>query len=286
MKLLLIEAVALKKGNGQDIKSPRVFMYPATVLPILAALTPPEFDIRIINDAFEKIDYDEKVDLVAITFYTPSAFCAYEIADRFREKGVKVVMGGVHASALPEEAPEHADSVVVGEGEEDTLIRKNGAATGAAGEAEDTTESSAAGSDLGTRENPIPLGQEAQVGDWKITVTGATLDASDLATDATYEPLEAGSQVVLIDLAATYIGEESGAIMMDMTYKFVGSGGNTYEWLPVGLDGDITDEGEVFPGASVSGYLSFAVASDQVSGGTLSLEEFSFEGERVFFAVE
>ena len=61
---------------------------------------------------------------------------------------------------------------------------------------------------LGQRENPIPLGQEAQVGDWKITVTGATLDASGRATDATYEPLEAGSQVVLVDLTATYIGED------------------------------------------------------------------------------
>lgn len=175
---------------------------------------------------------------------------------------------------------------LVGEGEEETLVRKDGTTAEAPAEAEDATESAPAGSGPGTRETPIPLGQEAQIGDWKITVTGATLDASDRTTDATYEPLEAGSQVVLVDVAATYVGEESGTIMMDMAYKFVGSGGNTYEWIPIALDGDVTDEGEVFPGASVSGYLSFAVASDQVSGGTLSLEEFSFEGERVFFAVE
>lgn len=118
MKILLIEAVTLRKGNRLDKENPKVFVYPAIVLPLLAAVTPPEFDVKIINDAFEEINYNEEADLVGMTFYTPSAFRAYEIADRFRKRGVKVVMGGVHASALPEEAAEHADSVVVGEGEE------------------------------------------------------------------------------------------------------------------------------------------------------------------------
>jgi opacity protein-like surface antigen len=163
----------------------------------------------------------------------------------------------------------------------DTFVRKESDTT--AGETDPTAAQSG---DLGTRENPIPLGQEAQVGDWKVTVTGATLDATDQFTDSTYEPLDAGSQIVLIDLTATYVGEDSGTFMMDMIYDFVGSGGNTYDWLPMSVDPDITDEGEVFPDASVSGLLSFVVASDQVSGGTLSLEEFSFDGERVFFAVE
>ena len=84
---------------------------------MLAALTPPEFDIKIINDECEKIDFDDPIDLVGISFLTPAALRAYEIADAFRKKNIPVVFGGVHASALPDEAIEHADSVVIGEAE-------------------------------------------------------------------------------------------------------------------------------------------------------------------------
>jgi len=92
-------------------------MVPSLSLIILAALTPPRFEVSITNDECEEIDYDEKVDLVGISFITPTSNRAYTIADKFRKKGITVVMGGVHASALPEEAIQHCDSVVVGEAE-------------------------------------------------------------------------------------------------------------------------------------------------------------------------
>lgn len=86
-------------------------------LATVAALFPRSTKIEIINDSIEGIDYDEKVDLVGITSITSTAPRAYEIADTFRKKGVPVIMGGMHASALPEEAIEHADSIVIGEAE-------------------------------------------------------------------------------------------------------------------------------------------------------------------------
>ena len=57
------------------------------------------------------------VDLVGITTHTQTANRAYEIADSYRARGIKVVLGGIHASILPEEASKHADSVVIGEAE-------------------------------------------------------------------------------------------------------------------------------------------------------------------------
>lgn len=86
-------------------------------LPTIAALTPPHWDVEILDTRVTPVNYDKKVDLVGITSHTPEIPDAYKIADGFRGKGTKVVMGGIHVSALPEEALKHADSVVVGEAE-------------------------------------------------------------------------------------------------------------------------------------------------------------------------
>jgi radical SAM superfamily enzyme YgiQ (UPF0313 family) len=83
----------------------------------LAALTPPGHEITIVEEAFAPDDICQDVDLVGITVLTELAPRAYQIADIYRSKGVKVVMGGIHPTVLPEEALEHADAVVVGEAE-------------------------------------------------------------------------------------------------------------------------------------------------------------------------
>jgi len=93
------------------------FPRPLTI-PILAALTPKEHSVEIAEASPRDINYDEKHDLVGITCTTRYAPWAYEMADEFRKRGQKVVLGGWHASALPEEAKQHADSVVIGEAEE------------------------------------------------------------------------------------------------------------------------------------------------------------------------
>ena len=86
-------------------------------LPTIAGLTPSDWDVEIHDARTTPVDYDRKVGLVGITSYTADITNACKIADGFRSKGVKVVMGGVHVSALPDEALQHADSVVVGEAE-------------------------------------------------------------------------------------------------------------------------------------------------------------------------
>lgn len=91
-------------------------MPPSLALPIIAALTPPEVAFNLTDDnIFEPIDYDEKVDLVVISCFTPQAQRAYEIADEYRRRGTKVILGGIHPTAAPTEAKNHADAVCIGE---------------------------------------------------------------------------------------------------------------------------------------------------------------------------
>ncbi|GAH61991.1 unnamed protein product, partial [marine sediment metagenome] len=87
-------------------------------MPFLAALTPRGIDVSIVNELFEDINFEEEVDLVGITSYTTNIHRAYEIADEFRRRNVPVAMGGIHVSMEPEEAKEHADTIIVGEAEE------------------------------------------------------------------------------------------------------------------------------------------------------------------------
>jgi radical SAM superfamily enzyme YgiQ (UPF0313 family) len=86
-------------------------------LTLLASLFPKTYDVKIINEVIEEVDFNADVDLVGITGLTCVVKRAYSIADRFRERGVKVILGGVHPSLLPEEAKVHADSVFIGEAE-------------------------------------------------------------------------------------------------------------------------------------------------------------------------
>lgn len=83
----------------------------------VASFTPPDIDISITDERIEPIDFSEDVDLVGISAMTCQARRAYEIARIYREKGVKVVLGGVHPSLLPEEASKYSDAVVIGEAE-------------------------------------------------------------------------------------------------------------------------------------------------------------------------
>jgi radical SAM superfamily enzyme YgiQ (UPF0313 family) len=86
-------------------------------LAVLAALTPPGVDVRLLDDRVDVIDYDEPTDLVAITVESFTARRAYEIAAEFRARRVPVVMGGMHPTLIPEEVAQHADSVFTGDAE-------------------------------------------------------------------------------------------------------------------------------------------------------------------------
>ncbi len=107
----------LRRRRLKLITLPWELEVPTLSLASLAAVTPAQFDIAIVDLLRERLFFDEDVDLVGITASTPRINAAYALADRYRARGVKVVIGGHHATALPEEALEHADAVVCGEGE-------------------------------------------------------------------------------------------------------------------------------------------------------------------------
>jgi radical SAM superfamily enzyme YgiQ (UPF0313 family) len=103
-----------KKARGI---SGRAFQVPPLALGILARLTPLEYDIELVDENLHDVDFSRAPDLAAITCLTASAPRAYEISRRFRQRGAKVVLGGIHPSAVPMEAIEHANAVAIGEAE-------------------------------------------------------------------------------------------------------------------------------------------------------------------------
>jgi radical SAM superfamily enzyme YgiQ (UPF0313 family) len=93
------------------------FKFPSLSLAAVAAVTPPDWELEFCDDNHEQVDYSSDADIVALTAMTAQVTRAYEIADAFRARGTTVVIGGFHASNMPEEARSHTDAVVVGEGE-------------------------------------------------------------------------------------------------------------------------------------------------------------------------
>ncbi len=94
---------------------------PNLALPILASLTPKDVILSFTDDLLTPINLEKglkDVDLVGITVLTKTALRAYQISEAYRQRGIPVVLGGVHPSVLPDEAKEHADAIVIGEAEE------------------------------------------------------------------------------------------------------------------------------------------------------------------------
>lgn len=113
-RLILISPLAEKSLLGGDF----YFRLPILGLLKVAALTPPEWKVHIIDEKVEPLDPSLiEADLVGITAMTPAVKRGYQISDILRQRGIPVVMGGMHVSKLPEEALEHCDAVVVGEAE-------------------------------------------------------------------------------------------------------------------------------------------------------------------------
>jgi hypothetical protein len=112
-KLLLINPVN-KEIGGLTINPSSTF--PPLGLGIIATLTPENFKIKLIDENFNKFEYED-ADLVGITAFTSVANRAYEIAAQYRSKNIPVIMGGIHTSMVPEEAFTYVDSIVIGEAE-------------------------------------------------------------------------------------------------------------------------------------------------------------------------
>lgn len=87
------------------------------MLGVLAGLTPPDVEVVLYDDRMESIPYDEQTDLVAITVETYTARRSYEIASEYQQRGVPVILGGMHPTLLPAEAEQYADSIFLGDAE-------------------------------------------------------------------------------------------------------------------------------------------------------------------------
>lgn len=114
MKLFLIAP----KWPEHSLWGQIYFRFPYLALTTLAALTGDDWDISIVDENAEPLDFSDLPDLAAISVMTPLAKRAYEIADNFRSNGVQVVLGGIHPTMMKDEASIHADAVVMGEAEE------------------------------------------------------------------------------------------------------------------------------------------------------------------------
>jgi len=97
----------------------RKALFAPTGLMICAAVMPKRWDVELIDECTLDTPHRARpdVDLVAISAMTTQARRAYEIGDEYRRLGVPVVMGGIHPSALPEEALQHCNSVCCGDAE-------------------------------------------------------------------------------------------------------------------------------------------------------------------------
>jgi len=105
--------------NVKESRWNRYRVWKPLSLMVLAGLTPPSWEITIVDENLSVPDYSamRRPDLVGITAFTSQANRAYEVAAQFRNMGVPVVMGGIHATMCQDEVMERADSVVTGEAE-------------------------------------------------------------------------------------------------------------------------------------------------------------------------
>jgi radical SAM superfamily enzyme YgiQ (UPF0313 family) len=113
-KLLLITA---SSPEIRRVRRVRVLNFQQITMPYLASRVPAGWDAIHIDEEAEDIDWNISADVVGITFHTPSAYHAYDVATRFRARGVCVAMGGPHVTLVPEEAGLFADAIFIGEAE-------------------------------------------------------------------------------------------------------------------------------------------------------------------------
>ena len=111
----LLESRSILKEISDKANLGNFKMPPALGIPILSALTPDKHECVVFDENIEEIDYNDDSDLIALSFFTPQANFAFEIAKKFKAKGKTVIAGGMHPSLMPDEVAKYFDSVCVGE---------------------------------------------------------------------------------------------------------------------------------------------------------------------------
>ena len=114
LKILLIKPTWYRESTVYS--SLKFFKFSPLSLQIIAALSS-EHEVTIVDEDWDDIPYDKEFDLVGITSTTFTSEQAYEISERFRNRGVSTVIGGIHAGFMPEECSKYFDAVAIGEAE-------------------------------------------------------------------------------------------------------------------------------------------------------------------------
>lgn len=109
---------ALTEAESPFWRPIKYSLFPPLGLATLAAYLSPDDEIDLQDQHIEKLNLDDEPDLVVIQVYITNAYRAYRIADHYRDKGAYVILGGLHVTALPDEAALHADSIFLGPAEE------------------------------------------------------------------------------------------------------------------------------------------------------------------------
>jgi len=114
-KILFIQPTQYAE-SGKLCKQKKINL-PGLAFPLLAAYTPKNWDVELIIEVVDEIDYNSNADIIAIGTMGHATFRGIEIATEFRKRGKLVVMGGYMASIAYEEAMKYADSIVIGDAE-------------------------------------------------------------------------------------------------------------------------------------------------------------------------
>jgi len=109
---------ALTEAKSPFWRPIKYSLFPPLGLATLAAYLHPDHEAVLQDEHVEELTLDDHPDLVVIQVYITNAYRAYQLADNYRKRGVYVALGGLHVTALPEEAALHADSIFLGPGEE------------------------------------------------------------------------------------------------------------------------------------------------------------------------
>jgi radical SAM superfamily enzyme YgiQ (UPF0313 family) len=116
-KLLIIQPSHYASRTNRTVFKSKTRQLVPLALPYLAALTPKDWDVTLVDEQVQDFSFDTNPDLVAITTWTVHSMRAYDISAEFRKRGIPVVMGGPHIWFHPEEAMKHADAIAIGEAE-------------------------------------------------------------------------------------------------------------------------------------------------------------------------
>ena len=116
-RLLIIQPSHYRSKGDRRVFKTRSRQLVPLALPYLAAITPPDWHVTLVDEQVQDIDFDYPADVVAITSWTVHSIRGYDVAREFRRRGLPVIMGGPHVWFHPEEAAEHCDAVGIGEGE-------------------------------------------------------------------------------------------------------------------------------------------------------------------------